>query len=254
MQGRHTARVKFQVRVLTLGQLANLWSMVMSLLPEVNRGRASFKRRGRSTDQDYVFEDADELAQTRFGFRPGELKLQAIHVANADLSIDIYTSWTNPFRGALFALPAGLEVENHRLERGRSPEGAKGHRTVGQAELRHNPLGASAEARCPRGRNHRRLGGRGVPGAVRKEHVPGDGVVDLCLLHDLSVPRMDPRSVPLVNRVENHRWRGAETRRTGWRHAGRTRACPGPGNHCGSRRKAIVGNDLRTTTEDAGTG
>ena len=111
MQGRHTARVGFQVRVLTLGQLANLWSMVMSLLPEVNRGWASFKRRGRSTDQSYVFEDADELAQTRFGFRPGELKLQSIHVANADLSIDIHTSWTNIFRGILFALPAGLEVD-----------------------------------------------------------------------------------------------------------------------------------------------
>lgn len=111
MQGTHTARVKFQVRVLTLGQLANLWSMVMSLLPEVNRSRVSFKRRGRSTDQDYLFEDADELAQARFGFRPGELKLQSIHVANADLSIDIRRGWTNLLWGTLFALPAGLEVE-----------------------------------------------------------------------------------------------------------------------------------------------
>ena len=111
MQGTHTARVKFQVRVLTLGQLANLWSMVMSLLPEVNRSRASFKRRGQSTDQEYVFEDADELAQTRFGFRPGELELQSVHVANADVSIDIHRSRTNLFWGTLFALPAGLEVE-----------------------------------------------------------------------------------------------------------------------------------------------
>ena len=111
MQGTHTARVKFQVRVLALGQLASLWSMVMSLLPEVNHSRASFTRRGRSTDQDYLFEDADELAQTRFGFRPGELKLQSIHVANADLSIDIRRGWTNLFRGILFALPAGLGVE-----------------------------------------------------------------------------------------------------------------------------------------------
>ena len=111
MRGTYTARVGFQVRVLTLGQLANLWSMVMSLLPEVNRGWASFKRRGRSTDQDYVFADADELAQTRFGFRPGELKLQSIHVANADLSIDIHGGRTSLFRGTLFSLPAGLEVE-----------------------------------------------------------------------------------------------------------------------------------------------
>ena len=111
MRGTHTARVQFQVRVLTLGQLADLWSMVMSLLPEVNLGRASFKRRGRATDQDYVFADADELAQTRFGFRPGELQLLSIHVANADLSIDIHSSWTNLFRSTLFALPAGLEVQ-----------------------------------------------------------------------------------------------------------------------------------------------
>ena len=111
MRGTYTARVGFQVRVLTLGQLANLWSMVMSLLPEVNRGWASFKRRGQATDQDYVFADADELAQTRFGFRPGELRLQSIHVANADLSISIHEGRTNHFRGTLFALPAGLEVE-----------------------------------------------------------------------------------------------------------------------------------------------
>lgn len=111
MQGTYTARVKFQVRVLTLGQLANLWSMVMSLLPEVNRSRASLKRRGRSTDQDYVFADADELAQTRFGFRPGELKLQSVHVGNTDVSIDIRRGWTNFFWGTLLALPTGLEVE-----------------------------------------------------------------------------------------------------------------------------------------------
>ena len=111
MQGTHTARVKFQVRGLTLGQLANLWSMVMSLLPEVNRSRASFKRRGRSTDQDFVFVDADELAQTRFGFLPGELKLLSVHVANADVSIDIHGGRTNLFWGTLFALPTGLEVE-----------------------------------------------------------------------------------------------------------------------------------------------
>ena len=111
MRGTYTARVGFQVRVLTLGQLADLWSMVMSLLPEVNRGWASFKRRGQATDQDYVFADADELAQTRFGFRPGELRLQSIHVANADLSIDIHGGRTNLFRGILFALPTGLEVE-----------------------------------------------------------------------------------------------------------------------------------------------
>ena len=116
MQGTYTACVKFQVRVLTLGQLANLWSMGMSLLPEVGRSRASFERRGRSTDQEYVFTDADELAQTRFGFRPGELKLRSVHVGNADVSIgihsvDIRRSWANLFWGILLALPTGLHVE-----------------------------------------------------------------------------------------------------------------------------------------------
>ena len=111
MQGRYTARVKFQVRMLTLGQLAGLWSMVMSLLPEVSRSTASFKRRGRSTEQGYVFDDADELAQTRFGFRPGELELQSVHVASGDVSIDIHRGWTNQFRGTLLALPSGLEVD-----------------------------------------------------------------------------------------------------------------------------------------------
>ena len=254
MQGTYTARVGFQVRVLTLGQLANLWSMVMSLLPEVNRGWASFKRRGQATDQDYVFADADELAQTRFGFRPGELKLQSVHVANADLSINIHGGRTNLFRGTLFALPAGLEVEITGSKEAEVLKVRKAIEQWGGQNFGTAPLGASAEGRCPRGRDHRRLGGRGVPGAVRKGHVPGDGGVDLCLLHDLSGPWMGPRPVPLVDRVENHRWRGAEARRTGWRHADRTRAGPGAGNHCGSRRKAIVGNDLTTTMGDAGTG
>ena len=111
MQGTYTTSVKFQVRVLTLGQLANLWSMAMSLLPEVLYRRASFTRRGQSTDQDYTFEDADELAQTRFGFRPGELELQSIQVANTDVSIYIRRGWSPLFWGAMLALPAGLKVD-----------------------------------------------------------------------------------------------------------------------------------------------
>ena len=111
MRGKYTAHVKFQVRVLTLGQLADLWSMAMSALPEVSYSAASFKRRGRSTDQDFVFEDADELAQTRFGLRPGELTLQSVHVANADVSIEIHRSWRNLSWGILLALPIGLEVD-----------------------------------------------------------------------------------------------------------------------------------------------
>ena len=111
MRGKYTAHVRFQVQVLTLGQLADLWSMAMSVLPEVNCSAASFKRRGRSTDQGFVFEDADELAQTRFGFRPGELTLQSVHVANADVSIEIHRSWRNLSWGILLALPTGLEVD-----------------------------------------------------------------------------------------------------------------------------------------------
>ena len=111
MRGKYTAHVKFHVRVLTLGQFADLWSMVMSFLPEVTSSTASFERRGQSTDQDYAFEDADELAQTRFGFRPGELKLRSVRVANADVSIDIHRSWRNLSWGILLALPSGLEVD-----------------------------------------------------------------------------------------------------------------------------------------------
>lgn len=111
MQGRFTTHVAFHVRVLTLGQLAGLWSMVMSLLPEVGRCTASFKRRGRSTAQDYVFEDADELAQTRFGFRPGELKLGSVSVANTDTSIYIHEGWSNLFWSTLLALPTTLNLE-----------------------------------------------------------------------------------------------------------------------------------------------
>ena len=52
MRGKYTAHVKFHVRVLTLGQFADLWSMVMSFLPEVTSSTASFERRGQSTDFD----------------------------------------------------------------------------------------------------------------------------------------------------------------------------------------------------------
>ena len=46
MQGEYTTDVTFNVRVLTLRQLADLWSMVMSFLPEVIYSAATFKRQG----------------------------------------------------------------------------------------------------------------------------------------------------------------------------------------------------------------
>ena len=111
MQGEYTTHVTFDVRVLTLQQLADIWSMAMSFLPEVSHTTASFKRRGRPTDHEYVFHDADELARTRLDFRPGELKLGTIHISNADTRIFIHEAWTHLVRDALLGLPTKLKLE-----------------------------------------------------------------------------------------------------------------------------------------------
>lgn len=111
MQGEYTTAVTFHVRVLTLRQLADLWSMAMSFLPEVTYSAASFKRQSESTEHEYIFRDADDLAQTTLDFRPGELTLRSIHISNPDVRIFIREGWSSLFLDIALALPSELKVE-----------------------------------------------------------------------------------------------------------------------------------------------
>lgn len=111
MQGEYTTDVTFNVRVLTLRQLADLWSMVMSFLPEVIYSAATFKRQGRSTEHEYRFRDADELARTTLDFRPGELTLGSIHISSPDVRIFIREGWASLLLDVSLALPTNLKVE-----------------------------------------------------------------------------------------------------------------------------------------------
>lgn len=111
MQGEYTTDVTFHVRVLTLPQLADLWSMAMSFLPEVSYSAATFKRQGRSTEHEYRFRDADDLARTTLDFRPGELALVSIHISTPDVRIVIREGWASLFLDVSLALPTNLKVE-----------------------------------------------------------------------------------------------------------------------------------------------
>ena len=111
MQGEYRTDVTFHARVLTLRQLADLWSMAMSFLPEVSYSAAAFKRQGRSTEHEYIFRDADDLAQTTLDFRPGELTLSSIHISNPDVRIFIREGWRSLLLDVTLSLPSILKVE-----------------------------------------------------------------------------------------------------------------------------------------------
>ena len=111
MQSEHTTSVLFPVREVSLRQLAELWSALMSLLPEVRHCTARFRLRGKSSEHLYTFEDADELARSRLAFRPGELKLSYMSLSNSSTRIYVSEHWGGGMGRLLLALPNPLEVE-----------------------------------------------------------------------------------------------------------------------------------------------
>ena len=111
MQSEHTIRVVFPVRKVSLRQLAELWSVLMSLLPEVRHCTARFCFRGQSSEHTYTFEDADELARARLAFRPGELKLSWMSLSNYSTRIHVSEHWEGGMAKVLLALPNRLRVE-----------------------------------------------------------------------------------------------------------------------------------------------
>ena len=84
MKGTYTTVVRFEVRTVSLRQLAALWSTVMALVPEVRSSFAAFERRGQPTAHAYLYRDADELAHAGIEAKPGELQLRSIHVRGPD--------------------------------------------------------------------------------------------------------------------------------------------------------------------------
>ena len=111
MQSEHTTSVVFPVREVSLRQLAELWSVLMSLLPEVRHCTACFRLRGKSSEHTYTFEDADDLARSRLAFRPGELKLTLMSLSNSRTRIYVKEHWGGGMGKMLLVLPNRLAVE-----------------------------------------------------------------------------------------------------------------------------------------------
>ena len=89
MHGTFKTELRFHVRKVSLCELMALWSAVMACVPEVSRGVATFERRGRLTEQRYVYWDADELARADLDAVAGELRLCGIGVRSDDTAVHI---------------------------------------------------------------------------------------------------------------------------------------------------------------------
>ena len=111
MESEHSTSVVFPVREVSLRQLAELWSVLMSLLPEVRHCTARFRLQGKSSEHTYTFEDADELARSRLAFRPGELKLTLMSLSNSSTRIYVNEHWGGGMGKLLLVLPNQLAVE-----------------------------------------------------------------------------------------------------------------------------------------------
>ena len=111
MEGTYTTHVRFHVRTVSLQQLAALWSTVMALVPEVRGGSATFERRGQSTEHEYVYRDADELAHDGLEVRPGELRLRSIRVHGPGTSVGIHERQGADFLSLALGLPHTLWLD-----------------------------------------------------------------------------------------------------------------------------------------------
>ena len=77
MEGTYTTHIRFDVRTISLQQIAGLWSTVMALVPEVHGRCATFERCGQPTEHVYQYRDADELANA--GLEVGRGAPVAVH-------------------------------------------------------------------------------------------------------------------------------------------------------------------------------
>ena len=111
VEGTYTSVVRFDVRTVSLRQLAALWSTVMALVPEVRGSYAAFERHGQPTGHAYVYRDADELAFAGLETGPGELRLRSVRVHGPDTSVGIHEQSGTGFLGVFLGLPNALYVE-----------------------------------------------------------------------------------------------------------------------------------------------
>lgn len=65
------------VCTVSLRQLADLWSTVTALPPEVSASHARFKRHTRGAKHRYVFRDPQALVRTHLAVQPGEMQLSS---------------------------------------------------------------------------------------------------------------------------------------------------------------------------------
>ena len=111
MEGTYTSVVRFDVRTVSLRQLAALWSTVMALVPEVRSSYAEFERHGQPTGHAYVYRDPDELASAGLGTGLGELRLRSVRVHGPDTSVGIHERPGTVFPSVFVGLPNALYVE-----------------------------------------------------------------------------------------------------------------------------------------------
>ena len=111
MEGTYTTVVRFDVRTVSLHQLAALWSTVMALVPEVHGSSTALERHGQRTGHAYVYRDADELARAGLEAGSGELRLRSVRVHGPDTSVGIDERPGAGFLSVVLGLPNALYVE-----------------------------------------------------------------------------------------------------------------------------------------------
>ena len=111
MHGTCTTGIRLHVREVSVGQLADLWSVIMARLPEVRRSNASFVRRGQSVDETYDYDDAEELAHADLDVRPGELSLSFIDIVGPDTKVFIVEGWPYGPSNILLLQSSWLQVD-----------------------------------------------------------------------------------------------------------------------------------------------
>ena len=111
MHGTFKTELRFRVRKVSLRELTALWSAVMVSLAEAPRGVATFERRGRFTEQRYLYWDADELARADLDAAAGELRLCGIGVRSDDTAVHIGAGFRAGPLDFLIVQPEWLTVD-----------------------------------------------------------------------------------------------------------------------------------------------
>ena len=111
MHGTFKSELRFRVRKVSLRELTALWSEVMVSLAEAPRGVATFERRGRFTEQRYLYWDADELARADLDVEARELRLCGIEVRSDDTAVHIGAGFRAGPSDFLIVQPEWLTVD-----------------------------------------------------------------------------------------------------------------------------------------------